>query len=194
MSDVVAVALITGGASLVGAGIGAYTTFRISNRNAETTVQTAKQAAEVELEKIRAENERLRAQHQEGERQARKNLYTRLLAALHDLDELAQGTPSTGEVKTSSNRVVLLHSEMLLVAPRNVSDVMSPVIDSLGNIWRTGVAKKQDGDSRPFGARWKEAYQENREDATSKEGKLVAAMYQDISLDSEPSDPPKSET
>jgi hypothetical protein len=62
MSDVVAVALITGGFATASAGIGAYVTSKVSARNAESTVTTAEKQAEVELAKVDAENQRLRDQ------------------------------------------------------------------------------------------------------------------------------------
>ena len=184
MSDVVAVGLITAGSSLVAASIGAVTTYFISKRNSETAIATAERQAEVELEKVEAENRRLREEYREGERLARKDLYTRLMAAFHDVDELGQRRPTWQEVKDASNRIVLLHSEILLVGPEPVAEAIGPVIDALSAVWQeASTTGPTNGDtSEEWGKRWHAAYTKAREEISSLEGKLVVAMTSDISL------------
>lgn len=184
MSDVVAVGLITAGSSLVAASIGAVTTYWVSKRNSETAIATAEQHADVEMKKVEAENRRLREERREGERLARKDLYTRLMAALHDIDELGQRQPIWEEVKDASNRVVLLHSEILLVAPKPVGVAIGPVVNALSAVWgEASSTGRTDGDtSEEWGKRWHAAYTKVREEISSLEGKLVVAMTADISL------------
>jgi hypothetical protein len=85
MSEVVAVGLITAGSSLFGAAIGAFTTYKVSLRNAEANAAVAVRASEVELAKISAENERLGEQHREDERRNRQGTYHELVALVNEL-------------------------------------------------------------------------------------------------------------
>jgi len=82
MTDIVAVSLITAGSSLLGATIGAVTTYKVSARNADSTVAAAKSQNRIELAKVEAENSRLQAQHAEEERRNRQSTYHRAVAAL----------------------------------------------------------------------------------------------------------------
>jgi hypothetical protein len=85
MSDVVAVSLITGGASLLGAAIGAFTTYKVSVRNAAATVSTAESQNRVELERITAENTRVQTQLEEDERRNRQATYHRTVTAMEQM-------------------------------------------------------------------------------------------------------------
>jgi hypothetical protein len=91
MSDVVAIAIVSAGSSLVGVGIGALTTYKVSLRNAETTIATANAGKEVELAKIKAENHRLQLQHDEEERRNKQATYHRALTALNRIYGLEAG-------------------------------------------------------------------------------------------------------
>src|SRR5687767_1605875 len=94
MSDVVAVALISGGLSLLSAALGAVTTYRVNKRSTDVaietaqvqtdaTIKTAQAQADVELEKVKAENQRLQVQHQEDERRNRQGTYQNAIAQLY---------------------------------------------------------------------------------------------------------------
>jgi NAD(P)-dependent dehydrogenase (short-subunit alcohol dehydrogenase family) len=85
MSDVVAVSLITGAASLLGAGIGALTTYKVSVRNASATVATADSQNKVELERIAAENRRLHTELEAEERRHRQATYHRTITAMEQM-------------------------------------------------------------------------------------------------------------
>lgn len=90
MNDVIAVAIVSSASSLIGAAIGAVTTFKVSRRSAETAIATAEGQNEVELAKVGAENERLRDQFAEEERRNRQATYHRALTALqliHGIDD-----------------------------------------------------------------------------------------------------------
>ena len=100
MSDVVAVALVTGLSSLGSAGVGALATYKVSKRGAEATVATAQESARVELAKVEAENERLREQHREDERRNRQGTYHRLLAQGHRLGGVEVGSEEFSELAT----------------------------------------------------------------------------------------------
>ncbi|HUC08492.1 MAG TPA: hypothetical protein VMR96_10445 [Solirubrobacterales bacterium] len=85
MSDVVAVALITAGSSLIAAATGAATTYRIAKDGKETAIATAKGHNRIEMAKIEAENTRLRAQHSEDQRRSRQEMYQTTVTVLQRL-------------------------------------------------------------------------------------------------------------
>lgn len=91
MSDVVAVALITAGSSLIAAAAGAVTTYRIAKDGKETAIATAESNNRVELAKIEADNTRLRAQHIEDQRQNRQATYQTTVTVLQRLHGGDQG-------------------------------------------------------------------------------------------------------
>jgi hypothetical protein len=99
MEDVVAVALVSSGASLLGAAVGALTTYKVSLRNAETSVATADAQKEVELAKIKAENERLHEQHGEEKRRNRQATYHRTLTVLQRIYGLQPDAAELSEVQ-----------------------------------------------------------------------------------------------
>jgi hypothetical protein len=81
MSDVVAVGIITAGSTIIVAAIGAFATYKVSVRGAQTTVATADKQAGVELAKLEAENERLYRQYHEDDRRDRRALYAEFVLA-----------------------------------------------------------------------------------------------------------------
>lgn len=96
MTDVVAVGLITGLSGFAGAAISAIATSRVSRRSADAAISTAESSAEVELAKIEAENDRLREQAREHERQRRYEVYGEALAVhieLFSLNQVGEAPP-----------------------------------------------------------------------------------------------------
>lgn len=120
MNDIVAVALISAGSSILGASVGALTTYKISLRNAETTVATATSQHEVELAKIEAENQRLRQTNQEEERRNRQSNYHQHLVILHELYVLMGFAASTERINDVRNDYRNLHAGVVLFAPSSV--------------------------------------------------------------------------
>lgn len=120
VNDIVAVALISAGSSLLGASVGALTTYKVSLRNSETTIETAKAQHEVELARIEAENERLREQHNEEERRNRQSTYHQLIDSLFELFQIMGYAASDQEVEKACNRYRYLHAGVVLFAPASV--------------------------------------------------------------------------
>jgi hypothetical protein len=146
MSDVVGVALVTAGSSLAAAALGAYTTSKVSRRNAETTVSTAKDQAKVELATIAAENERLRMQQSEDERRNRRDTYLRLIAASQQTYHWAWG-PDEDHPEVWSEWRLALAGVQLFGAPR-VIDATGPFVVHV----RSG--ESAEGDREEWNARY----------------------------------------
>jgi hypothetical protein len=98
MTDVVAVAMISAGSSLVGATVGAVTTYRISLRNSETAIVTTEAQRDVELAKVQAENARLREQYLEEERRNRQATYHRILTVIQRLHGIREDSGELADV------------------------------------------------------------------------------------------------
>jgi hypothetical protein len=165
MTDVVAVALISAGSSLLGAAVGAVTTYKISLRNSETTIAAAEAQKAVELAKIEAENSRLREQHQEEKRRNRQETYHQALTVIQrvwaieidseDVDEVTQ------EWRRSRSGVQIFGSKEAFEALDEVQEVL--------------VQFPGSGDSR-------KTWQEQLSQATYR---FIEAVRKDVQEDSE---------
>jgi hypothetical protein len=81
VSDVVAVAAITGAFSLGTAGVTGFVTYKITHRNAEATKEAAERSAEVEMARLREEAKRPIGEAAEHERKLRSETYRSVLAS-----------------------------------------------------------------------------------------------------------------
>lgn len=70
---------------------GFATTYLVQRKSSATAIETAAKQSEVAIAGLEAENERLRAEHREGERRNRQDTYLKMLIALDRLDALATG-------------------------------------------------------------------------------------------------------
>jgi hypothetical protein len=78
---------ITAGVSVAGYA----TTYLVQRKSSSTAIETAAKQSEVAMAGLAAENERLRTEHQEGERRNRQDTYLKMLVALDRFDALATG-------------------------------------------------------------------------------------------------------
>jgi hypothetical protein len=177
MSDVAAVAFISSGASLLGAAIGAVTTYKVSERNATTTEQTVERQAEVELARIRAENDRLRQQIREPERQNRQGTYHRFLAVISRLSSFGDVPPTDEQLWAAEREFDDLFGGLLLFGRPEAADATAPVTLALHKIRRAASEKDP---SNPIGVRWQESYRPHARELIEAQGKLAAVMHADV--------------
>jgi hypothetical protein len=174
MSDVVAVGAITASATVLASTIGAVATYKVSRANASTAVRTVEEQSKVELAKITAENERLREEHREAERQNRQATYHRLLAVLNRLDSFATGyAPSDDQYDDALAEWNLLHGGVLLFGTDGVKEAIGPVVDLLE---RVGAGMDADDKEGTFAR----SYLPLRREMVKAQGGLVAAMAADV--------------
>jgi hypothetical protein len=172
MNDVIWAAIIAGGVGLAGN----VTTYFTAKSGAAATVRTAEQAAAVELERINAENERLREQIRDDERRNRQGTYHRMIAVLDRLDYYATGYPPTDEQYNATvAEFNYLHGGILLFGPPSVTDAVGPLIQVLSEIG-AGMAAAEGTQAE----RWRVAYLPRREDFIRAQGRLVAVMHADV--------------
>ncbi len=180
MSDVFWAAIIAGSVGL----IGNVTTYFTAKRGAAATVATAERSAAVELERIRAENERLRDQHREDERRNRQGTYHRMIAVLDRLDYYATGYPPRDEQYDETvAEFNYLYGGILLFGPPSVTNEVGPLLQILSEVGR-GMAAAEGTRAE----RWREAYLPRRDDFTRAQGRLVAAMHADVTRGVLPAD------
>jgi predicted NAD/FAD-binding protein len=130
MSDVIWAALV----AVVGSGITGLIAYKAASRQADVAITTAEQRATVELAKVTADNDRLRREHLEADRQVRRDAYQRLLVAIEQFDVLTSAyTPAPDRAaldawlatfRAAGVSVRLVESESVREARRAVDAVM----------------------------------------------------------------------
>jgi hypothetical protein len=180
MSDVIWAAIIAVAGSGIVAFIGARTTQRVALRNSETAIATAERQAAVELAKVQAELDRLRAEHREAERSNRQGTYHRTLAVLDRLDMFATGyhpddekeyTVALEEFNTLAGGIRLFGAEPVREALRGVREETERLGAGISEYMGAGLTY-----SAAFGA----AYRERRDEINAAADNLTEAMRADV--------------
>jgi hypothetical protein len=176
MSDVVAVAAITAGSTVIGTSVGAVVAYLTGKRNAETAIHNANRQAEVELEKVRAESKRQLDQYKEEERRNRQGTYHRLLAAFDTLDWWARNPRGLGkQYQSIVSEIQFLSGGCSLFGDVAVSDALRPLIDLLVDIEGEPDISSDEGQ-----ARRRRGYRERRDEMLEGQRTLAAAMRADV--------------
>ncbi len=125
MSDVVAVAAITGGASALTSAIAGVVAWRVNHNSTS-----------VELEKVTAENERLHRTNQEEERRERKAVYYKLIDAYRGVYQiLGAEVPEDLQIERTEDFNHQM-AGVLLLGPPSVRDgayVLNGVFEELAD-------------------------------------------------------------
>jgi hypothetical protein len=160
VSDVVAVGLITGGVSLVGAAITALVTTRVSKRQGEN-----------ELEKLASQ------QHEE-QRLRRVDAYRQLMSRISELDSYATGPPPSRE---ELERVVKRFTdEMLAVELVAKGDVASALDVYITIINRSSTERDQALAGELSVEEWQNAYAPNRAAVEDAWNDVLRSMHADV--------------
>jgi hypothetical protein len=169
MSDVVAVAAITGSATVLTSAITAAVTWRVSRHGSD-----------IELRKVEAENDRLRQEHKESARQSRQTTYRDFIAAYNQFDNLSLLVdPSEEEIMSATRFLIQKRAEIQLVAPSGVVDRLPPMFDQFNAIWNDALGGDE---SRSFGCRWAAEFVAVRSEVREKQRAIIAAMKKDLAL------------
>jgi len=169
MSDIAAVAAITGGTSVLTSGITAAITYAVS-----------KNSAKVELAKVDAENERLRDTNREEERRNRQSTYQQCIDAFNLLFQ-------NFGVATSEERVLQicgdynhLLSAVLLFGPPSVRDGAYALNDVYGKIPVALAEQEEKEPEKPFEEMWIDATVPVKEEFANAGSTLVQLMHADV--------------
>ena len=147
MTDVVAVALISAGSSLLGASVGAITTYKVSMRNSETTIATAEAQKGVELAKVEAEMERLKQSNREEERRNRQSTYHQFIEAASTVYQHLGVSTSYSVILEIGTDYRRLMAGVALFAPKPVRNAALSINSTYQRIWpaiRAGEAEEPD--------------------------------------------------
>lgn len=176
MSDVVAVAAITAGSTVIGTSVGAVVAYFTGKRNADTAIHNANRQADVELEKMRAESTRQLDQYKEEERRNRQGTYHRLLAAFDALDGWARNPRGLGkQYESIVSEIQLLSGGCSLFGDAAVSGALRPVMDLLADVEGESEEPSDEGQDRI-----RRGYSKGRDELLEAQRTLVAAMRADV--------------
>jgi hypothetical protein len=172
VSDVVTVALATGGFSLATAGIGAIVTTRVNRRTSDAAVATAHEQGATELAKLRVELE-------DTERLRRDAAYRQLIETLNRLDSYGTGskTATDEQLNYVLDRYVSDLAAVLLLGTTEVQ----AVLDSVRVVVYGVQAEAEEATENVITLEaWKVAYGPRRDEYENRIGNLIDAMRDDI--------------
>jgi len=189
MSETVAVALVTAGSALLVGVVGSLTTYFVSRRQSQSAVATADRQAHIELEKIGAENERLREQIRDEARKSRQGTYEQFLSALNAFEEVEWVPDLPDEriqefwerYRSARTALELVGSDAVRAAllgdpPERRSGGLNQV---LAEIRIESWGPRPEG----RGVRWQKQFRKRRIPFQGAQGRVIKAMRNDITLD-----------
>jgi hypothetical protein len=177
VSDTIAVALITGGLSVASGLTGAMVAYRAARQQGEVTIEVARQAADVELRKVGAENERLREQRREDRRGERQDSYHQLIDAATKLWRLFGVAVEPAETEKLMTEYNWLIAGVVLYAPDSVRDSAYELNDIVVQAWEEAEGPER---SLPDAEGWQAASAPHQDKMTGAINALVAVMRADV--------------
>jgi hypothetical protein len=185
MSDVIWAAIVAVGGSLLTGVIASITTYRISRHQSEVALATVREQTSIELAKLGAENERLRAQHQEEQRRERQATYLRLTAVIDEIDRQGSDWPATDEeLEAIQDEFNSLYATLVLFGTESVVDAAGDVVTELAVAGHTLAVLVRDEPGTPRTELWLRAYEPHRADLINAQSRLTVAMREDLGVDS----------
>ena len=176
MSDVVAVAAITAGSTVLGTSAGAVVAYLVGKRNAETAVHNANRQAEVEREKVRAESKRQLDGYREEERRNRQGTYHRLFAAFDTLDWWSRNPHGLGkQYESIVSEIRFLSGGCSMFGDEAVTEALRPVMDLLADAEGEPERASDEGQDRR-----RRGYRARRDELIEAQRALTAAMRADV--------------
>jgi hypothetical protein len=171
MSDVIAAAAIAGGVGLAGN----VTTYLATRWQAGKTLEATREQSRRELDRVRAE-------HREGERQHRREIYREFAAILHEFDQwtLGYGSERTpehfgewlGRYRTATATVRLVDSPAVLAKLKEITD------GGLNRFGRLVLGPS----TVAYGERVESAFLEVMDDYRTTRLELLVAMRDDLAI------------
>jgi hypothetical protein len=177
MSDVVAIALISGGFTALTGITAAVLAHLNSKRQTAATLSAVRAQGDVEIG-------RLLEEYREAERRRRQDAYAERLAALEWLAAMGRGSEAVAWTTWQEweKRFHLLQNRVHLFAPRSVRTALDALttkgIDPLPSAVRFVPGAGPDGLSAAF----RNAYEEHRDAINSAWTELLEAMRADVAV------------
>jgi hypothetical protein len=180
MSDVAAVAAISGGLSFLSATVGALTTYMVSQRNTNATIATAQNQHAVEMARIEAENQRLRDANREDERRNRQSTYHRHLTVVVAIYNQMGRQISVAEASEVQGEYGHLQSGVLLFAPPSVRTAAYAVSAVYNKVWDEMQEHRQAHPQKSESEHWDDVTTVHRQEFGIQVAALIDAMHADI--------------
>jgi hypothetical protein len=182
MSDVIWAAIIAVVGGAISGSIAGWVGFKVAQVQTALTKQTISSHERVELAKVKAENERLRDQHHEVERQHRQGTYHRFLAVIDAIDRIGTGmpVPTDDEFTATLQEFNYLHGGIHLFGDDRVRDALGPLIDLLE---KAGEGNVQYASSVE---RFRRGYIPHRHAVISAQYAIIEAMRADVTIFPDP--------
>jgi len=169
MSDVAAVAAITGGVSVLTSGVTAAVTWAVS-----------KNSTSVELAKVSAENERLQQSNREEERRNRQSAYHQFLDVLTRVFQ-SFGTETTyADLPKTFDEYNHLLSGVLLFGPPSVREGATKVNRVYEKIWTTLEDQEKEHPEKTVKECWRDATSGLAKDFSKASRELTSLMHADV--------------
>ncbi len=162
MSDVVAVALISAASSLLGAAVGATSTYLVGRRSAS------------------AESERLLIEQRENERRNRQATYYEMIDAYREVFQiLGWGVSEEVQVERTENFNHQMAGILLFGPPqvRSGADALNEVFEE---IWPRLYGQEEANSDEPFEECWRLATADLAEPFTERGNELIELMHADV--------------
>ncbi len=187
MSETIAVALITGGLTGITGLCGGLLGYRSAKNQGAVTLAVSNQAAGVELQKIGAENARLREQRRADAREKRMGSYQELVDISTKIYRLFGESVEKSRIEPLVERYNWLFAGLLLFAPDEVEDRAYVLNDVIRDAW----AKYEEADPAQTEAeRWRLASKPYEDALGNALNDLGFAMRKDIQKSDESLDGP----
>jgi hypothetical protein len=135
VSDTVAVALITGGLTGITGLVSGLLGYRSARNQGAVTLSVANQTAGVELQKIKAENDRLREQRRAEATEKRMGSYQELVDISTKLYRLFGEAVEKARIEPLVEQYNWLLAGLLLYAPDEVQDRAYELNGVIGDAW-----------------------------------------------------------
>jgi hypothetical protein len=169
MSEVAAVAAITGGVTVMTSGITGFVAWRVS-----------KNSSSVELGRVTAETERLNLGNREDERRHRQSTYHKFIRILIRLYQLLGAEVGEVEVQKISDEYNELLAGVLLFGSPSVraeADALNDVYNEIGLAFAQGeTARPED----PFERVWSEETRPFAKRFSDHHWRLIPLMHADV--------------
>lgn len=177
MTDTIAVALITGGLTGVTGLVGGLLGYRSAKNQGAVTLAVSNQAAGVELQKIGAENARLREQRRADEREKRMGSYQELVDISTKLYRLFGEPAEESKTEPLVERYNWLLAGLLLYAPDEVERRAYALNDVIREAW---TAYEEGDAALPEAERWQASSMPYRDALGDAVNDLGNAMREDV--------------
>lgn len=169
MSEVAAVAAITGGASVLTSAVTAGVTWGVS-----------KNSSSIERAKLEAENHRLQRANREDERRNRQSTYHQFIDVLILLFQILGTETSLERRKEICSSYNHLFAGVILFSPPSVREGALAINTTYRSIWPALAAERENNPQKAYPEQWRDATAGLGTEFSERFSELVTLMHADV--------------